>query len=154
MTRSSFVDSLVVKVACEPGVVLPAYATDGSSGMDLRAHIEQAVILQPQERCLVSTGLRMVIPQGYEAQIRSRSGLALQHGVVVLNSPGTIDASYRGIVKVLLWNSGQDAFVIEPSMRVAQCVFAQCAVARWEVVEDIETDTHRGAGGFGSTGLA
>ena len=132
---------------------LPQYATPQSAGMDLRANLAEPVVLQPMERTLIPTGLYMALPQGYEAQVRPRSGLALKHGVTVLNAPGTIDAGYRGEVCVILANFGQEPFTVEKGMRIAQIVVAP--VARAEVVEVEALDaTERGAGGFGSTGLS
>lgn len=130
---------------------LPAYATLLSAGVDLRAHLEQAIILQPMERLLVPTGLFIALPQGFEAQIRPRSGLAYKNGITVLNSPGTIDADYRGEIKVLLINLSQEAFEIKDGERVAQMVIAKHETAAWKEVESLE-ESERGAGGFGSTG--
>ena len=119
--------------------------------MDLRANIDAPVVLQPGERALIPTGIAMALPDGFEAQIRPRSGLAYKHGVTVLNSPGTIDADYRGDVGVLLINHGNEPFAVEDGMRVAQMVVAQYSQFQWEAVSDL-SDTDRGAGGFGSTG--
>jgi len=130
---------------------LPQFETTQSAGMDLRANIDAPVVLQPGDRTLIPTGIKMALPDGYEAQIRPRSGLAYKHGITVLNSPGTIDADYRGDVGVLLINHGQEAFTIEDGMRVAQMVVAQYSQFDWESVEDLD-ETARGAGGFGSTG--
>ena len=133
------------------GMQLPSYATTGSAGMDLTAALEEAFILEPGERTLISTGLSIALPLGYEAQIRPRSGLALKNGITVLNTPGTVDADYRGEIKVILANLGTEEFTIERGMRIAQMVIAQHAQVSWEVVESLE-ETERGAGGFGSTG--
>ena len=130
---------------------LPAYATAASAGCDLLAAIDAAVTLQPGARALIPTGLAIALPVGYEAQVRPRSGLALKQGVTVLNSPGTIDADYRGEIGVILVNLGQDAVTIERSMRIAQMVIARHDTASFVVVDDLDA-THRGAGGFGSTG--
>ena len=130
---------------------LPQFETTQSAGMDLRANIDVPVVLQPGDSTLIPTGIKMALPDGYEAQIRPRSGLAYKHGITVLNSPGTIDADYRGDVGVLLINHGQKAFTIEDGMRVAQMVVAQYSQFEWESVEDLD-ETARGAGGFGSTG--
>jgi dUTP pyrophosphatase len=119
--------------------------------MDLRANIDVPVVLQPGDRALIPTGIKMALPDGYEAQIRPRSGLAYKHGITVLNSPGTIDADYRGDVGVLLINHGREAFTVEDGMRVAQMVVAQYSQFEWESAEDLD-ETARGAGGFGSTG--
>ncbi len=130
---------------------LPVYATPDSSGMDLRANIDASITLQPLQRALVGTGLYMALPKGYEAQVRPRSGLALQHGLTVLNSPGTIDADYRGEIKVMLINLSEKSFVIEDGERIAQLVVAAHAQVIWAPVAALD-DTHRGQGGFGSTG--
>lgn len=130
---------------------LPQFETLQSAGMDLRANIDEDVVLQPGDRALIPTGIKMALPDGYEAQIRPRSGLAYKHGVTVLNSPGTIDADYRGDVGVLLINHGKEAFVVEDGMRVAQMVIAQYTQFDWNPVEDLN-ETSRGEGGFGSTG--
>lgn len=129
----------------------PAYATALAAGMDLRANIDNDIELKPLERTLVPTGLFMELPEGYEAQIRPRSGLAFKHGLTVLNSPGTIDADYRGEIKVLLVNLSNEPFVIKDGERIAQMVIAQHATIRWHIAETLE-DTERSAGGFGSTG--
>ena len=131
---------------------LPAYETALSAGMDLRAFTGGPVTLKPLERKLISTGLYMEIPAGYEAQVRPRSGLALKHGVTVLNSPGTIDADYRGEVGVILINLSSEPFVIEPGERICQMIFAKYEKAVLENVEFV-SDTVRGAGGFGHTGV-
>lgn len=140
-----------VKVVNASKEALPAYQTPLSAGMDLRANVAEPVVLQPGQRTLVPTGLRIELPVGYEAQIRPRSGLALKHGITVLNSPGTIDADYRGEIQVLLVNLSDQAFEIKQGERIAQMV-----VARHERVQWLETaelsDTERGAGGFGHTG--
>ena len=130
---------------------LPEYATSGAAGMDIRAHLTEAVTLQPLERRLIPTGLFLEIPLGYEVQIRPRSGLAYKHGITVLNSPGTIDSDYRGEVGVLLINLSSEPFVIENGERVAQMVVAAHEQASWKAVSEL-SDTDRGAGGFGSTG--
>jgi dUTP pyrophosphatase len=130
---------------------LPQLETPQSAGMDLRANIDAPVVLQPGERALIPTGIAMALPEGFEAQIRPRSGLAYKHGVTVLNSPGTIDADYRGDVGVLLINHGSEPFTVKDGMRVAQMVVAQYSQFQWEAGSDL-SDTDRGAGGFGSTG--
>lgn len=131
---------------------LPAYETIASAGVDLRANNSEPIILKPLERVLVKTGLFIEIPIGYEAQVRPRSGLALKKGVTVLNSPGTVDADYRGEIGVILINLSNENFVIEYGERIAQLVFAKVEQAEWLQVE-ILSDTDRGAGGFGSTGV-
>lgn len=131
---------------------LPQYETKQSAGLDLRANIADSIVLKPLERVLVKTGLFIALPTGYEAQVRPRSGLAYKKGITVLNSPGTIDADYRGEIGVLLVNLSNEDFVIEDGERVAQLVIAQYEQAAWEEVE-VLTETKRGAGGFGSTGV-
>ena len=140
-----------IKVHYSGKHALPQFETTQSAGMDLRANIDAPVVLQPGDRTLIPTGIKIALPEGYEAQIRPRSGLAYKHGITVLNSPGTIDADYRGDVGVLLINHGREAFTIEDGMRVAQMVVAQYSQFEWESVEDLD-ETARGAGGFGSTG--
>jgi dUTP pyrophosphatase len=130
---------------------LPAYETIGSAGLDIRAFIEESITLKPLERKLVKTGLFLEIPVGYEAQVRPRSGFALKNGVTVLNSPGTIDADYRGEVGVILINLSQENVEIHTGDRIAQLVFAKVEQAEWNEVETL-SETERGAGGFGSTG--
>ena len=130
---------------------LPAYATAHSAGVDLMAAITSDVILQPGQRSLIPTGFALALPVGYEAQIRPRSGLAYKNGITVLNSPGTIDADYRGEIKVLLINLGQEAFTITPQMRMAQMIIAPVSHVSFSVVESLD-DSSRGTGGFGSTG--
>ncbi len=130
---------------------LPQFETAQSAGMDLRANIDAPVVLQPGDRALIPTGIAMALPDGFEAQIRPRSGLAYKHGVTVLNSPGTIDADYRGDVGVLLINHGKEPFTVEDGMRVAQMVVAKYSQFEWNEVKDLSS-TDRGAGGFGSTG--
>ena len=131
---------------------LPEYATAQSAGLDLRANIEEAIVLNPMERKLVGTGLFMALPPGYEAQVRPRSGLALKHGITVLNSPGTIDADYRGELKVLLVNLSNEPFVFNEGERIAQLVIAKHEKAEFKLVEELD-DTERGAGGYGHTGV-
>ena len=130
---------------------LPQYATPLSAGLDLRANIDSPIVLGPMERCLVPTGLFMALPAGYEAQVRSRSGLALKKGITVLNSPGTIDADYRGEVCIILVNLSTEPFTIEDGERVAQMVIARHEQAEWEVT-DVLDETERGEGGFGHSG--
>lgn len=131
---------------------LPHYATTQSAGMDIRANLDQPIVLKPLQRCLVPTGLFMALPEGYEAQIRPRSGLALKKGVTVLNTPGTIDADYRGEVGIILINLSQEDFVIEDGERIAQMVIAKYEQAEWIAV-DVLDETERGAGGFGHSGV-
>lgn len=131
---------------------LPKYATTGSAGMDIRANIEQPIVLKPLERCLVPTGLHIALPEGYEAQIRPRSGLALKKGLTVLNSPGTIDVDFRGEIGVILINLSSEDFTINDGERIAQMVIAHYEQAEWEPVETLD-DTERGTGGFGHSGI-
>ena len=130
---------------------LPQYATHLSAGVDLRANLESPIILEPMQRRLVPTGLFIALPPGFEAQVRPRSGLALKHGLTVLNSPGTIDADYRGEVCVILANLSEEPFVINDGERIAQMVIARHEQAEWELVDQLD-ETERGAGGFGHTG--
>lgn len=130
---------------------LPSYATDASAGVDLRADITAPVVLKPLERTMVSTGLFIELPIGCEAQVRPRSGLAAKHGITVLNSPGTIDADYRGEIKVILVNLSNDTFTINDGERIAQMVIAKHEKATWIAAEEL-ADTQRGSGGFGHTG--
>ena len=132
--------------------VLPAYSTAQSAGMDIRANLEQPIVLKPFQRCLVPTGLYIALPDGYEAQIRPRSGLALKKGITVLNTPGTIDADYRGEIGIILINLSQDDFVIEDGERGAQMIIARYEQAEWVAV-DVLDETERGAGGFGHSGV-
>lgn len=137
------------------GLDLPAYATPQSAGLDLRAAVAEdaPVTLAPGQRALIPTGLAIALPEGYEAQVRPRSGLALKHGITCLNSPGTVDADYRGELQVLLINLGQEPFTIRRGERIAQMVIAPVTQAAWAVVDALP-ETARGAGGFGSTGKA
>ena len=131
---------------------LPAYATEQSAGMDLRANIDEPIVLKPMERRLIPTGLYIALPPGYEAQVRPRSGLALKHGITVLNTPGTIDADYRGEVGVLLVNLSAEPFTVNDGERIAQMVIARHETAEFELVETLD-ETERGAGGYGHTGV-
>lgn len=140
-----------VRIVNKSSFPLPQYATALSAGMDLKANIEEPVTLGMLERAMVPTGLFIELPEGYEAQIRPRSGLAAKHGISVTNSPGTIDADYRGEIKVLLVNLSKEPFIINPGERIAQMVIARHEKVEWEEVEVLD-ETERGAGGFGSTG--
>jgi dUTP pyrophosphatase len=131
---------------------LPYYATEKSAGMDIRANLDHPIVLKPMQRCLVPTGLFIALPDGYEAQIRPRSGLALKKGVTVLNTPGTIDADYRGEIGIILINLSQEDFVIEDGERIAQMIIARYEQAQWIPV-DVLDETERGAGGFGHSGV-
>ncbi len=146
-----------ITVALKPldhavGLKLPTYATTQSAGMDLTAALEEALELDSGERALIPTGLSIALPKGFEAQIRPRSGLAINHGVTVLNSPGTIDADYRGEIKVILINHGKEAFTIERGMRIAQMVVERYTHVNWKTVSELDENSERGEGGFGSTG--
>ncbi len=141
-----------VKVINQSKHALPAYETKASAGLDVRVNIDAPIELKPLERTLVKTGLFMEIPEGYECQVRSRSGLALKKGISVLNAPGTVDADYRGEVGVILINLSNETFVIEDGERIAQLVFAKVKQAKW-IEAEVLSDTERGTGGFGSTGV-
>ena len=143
---------LAVNIINQSQHPLPKYQTALSAGMDLHANLSEPVVLEPQARMLIPTGLFIELPEGYEAQVRPRSGLALKHGITVLNSPGTIDADYRGEIKVLLINHGQDPFTIQNGERIAQMVIAQHATVQWVETQSL-SNTERGEGGYGSTGL-
>ena len=143
-----------IEVLIEPegeGLQFPAYATEGAAGMDLRAAIHEDVVLKPGERALISAGFRMALPPGYEAQVRPRSGLALRHGVTLLNSPGTIDSDYRGTVAVILVNLGDEPFVIRRGERIAQMIVAPVTRVTLQPVDELR-ESARGDGGFGHTG--
>ena len=133
------------------GLPLPQYQTEGASGMDLLAACQTPVTLQPGDRALVPTGIIIALPQGFEAQIRPRSGLAIKHGITLLNTPGTIDSDYRGEIQIILINLAKEAFTVTRGMRIAQMVLAEVVKAKLEVVDNLD-GTRRGAGGFGHTG--
>jgi len=141
-----------VKIINRSKHALPGYETTGSAGMDVRANLSERVVLNPMERALIPTGLFLEIPEGSECQVRPRSGLAFKKGVTVLNTPGTIDADYRGEVGVILINLSNETFIVEDGERIAQLVFAAYKQAQW-VETTVLTETERGAGGFGSTGV-
>jgi dUTP pyrophosphatase len=143
---------MIVRVINKSRNTLPAYETAHAAGMDLRADLESTIVLKPMERKLIPTGLYIELPAGFEAQIRPRSGLAFKHGIGIVNSPGTIDADYRGEVKVLLINFGDQDFVINTGDRIAQMVIAKRETAIWNEVE-VLNETTRGAGGYGHTGI-
>ena len=151
MTTVDKLSMTTVKIVNKSGQPVPAYATPLSAGMDLRACLEAPVTLGPLERTLVPTGLYIALPAGFEAQVRPRSGLAAKHGITVLNTPGTIDADYRGEIKVILVNLSNTPFEIVPGERIAQLVVARHERVEWDEVEVLD-ETARGAGGFGSTG--
>ena len=140
-----------VKIINQSKHALPQYETKGSAGMDLRANLEASITIKPLERAMVATGLSIALPDGYEAQVRPRSGLAAKKGVTIINTPGTIDADYRGEIKVILVNLSNEDFVIKDGERVAQMVIARFDQISWEPTDSLE-ETERGTGGFGSTG--
>ena len=140
-----------IKVINKSAFELPQYATEHAAGLDVRANIEEAIVIKPLERTMVPTGLYVEIPEGYEIQVRPRSGLAAKHGLTCLNTPGTIDPDYRGEIKVILANVSNTEFKLEPGERIAQLVVAQFMRIDWEPTDTL-SDTDRGAGGFGSTG--
>ena len=145
-------DKIAVNIINNSANQLPTYETAGSAGMDLRASLEEPLVLQPLQRAMVPTGIRIALPEGYECQIRPRSGLAAKHGITVLNSPGTIDADYRGEIKVILVNLSSEPFTINPGERVCQMVISRYSCAEWVLVESLD-ETERGSGGFGHTGV-
>lgn len=142
---------MTVKIINKSNHPLPKYATLGAAGMDLRANLSESIILLQGERQLVSTGIQIEIPLGYEAQVRPRSGLALKHGIGIVNSPGTIDSDYRGEVKVLLINHGQESFEVKDGERIAQLVIAKHETITWEETKEL-SNSQRGTGGYGHTG--
>lgn len=144
-------NNIAIKIVNTSGHALPNYETIASAGMDLRAHLDAPVVLKPMERTIVKTGLFIELPIGYEAQVRPRSGLAIKKGISVLNSPGTIDADYRGEIGIILINLSNEDFTIENGERIAQMIIAKHERAEWQEVETL-SETSRGAGGFGSTG--
>ena len=145
-------DKVTVKIINKSNNPLPQYSTPYSAGMDLRANLEEAVTLQPLERKLIPTGLFIELPEGYECQIRPRSGLALKHGISVLNSPGTVDADYRGEIGVILVNLSNEPFTVNPGERICQMVVARHSTVEWECVEQL-AEIERSSGGFGHTGV-
>jgi dUTP pyrophosphatase len=147
-------DSISIDIQVMPeaeGLPLPRYETAHAAGMDLRAAVADEVVIAPGQRTLVTTGLRVAIPPGFEGQVRPRSGLAIRHGISLLNSPGTIDADFRGTIQVILANLGQEPFVVKRGDRIAQLVIAPVIRAEWQVRDDLDS-TERGEGGFGHTG--
>lgn len=145
-------NSLEVKIVNKSRHPLPGYATDGAAGMDVRAFVDSPVVIPPLGRALIPTGLYISLPQGFECQVRPRSGLAAKHGVTVANAPGTIDADYRGEIKVILVNLSSEPFTVEDGERIAQLVVARYERVEWHAVDSLDT-TERGEGGFGHTGL-
>lgn len=140
-----------VKIVNKSAYPLPEYATEHSAGMDLRADIKESITLEPQKRAMVPTGIYIELPEGFEAQIRPRSGLAAKHGISLVNTPGTIDADYRGEIKVIMVNLSDTPFVLNPGERIAQMVIARYERIKWNLVDEL-TESERGEGGFGSTG--
>ncbi len=145
-------EELEVLISRKDGAPLPEYATGSSSGMDLCALIDEPIILAPLDRIMVPTGISVAIPEGFEAEIRPRSGLAYKYGISLVNAPGTIDADYRGEIKILLINLGKEPFTVRNGDRIAQMVFRSVIIARWKSVAALP-DSMRGKGGFGSTGI-
>lgn len=145
-------EKITVNIINNSANPLPAYETSGSAGMDLRASLDQPMVLEPLQRAMVPTGIHIALPEGYECQIRPRSGLAAKYGITVLNSPGTIDADYRGEIKVILVNLSNEPFTINPGERVCQMVISRYSRAEWVEVETLD-ETERGSGGFGHTGV-
>ncbi|MDD5693764.1 MAG: dUTP diphosphatase [Bacteroidales bacterium] len=140
-----------IKIVNRSGHASPAYETPASAGMDLRAFLPQPVIIEPLDRVLIPTGLYIELPVGYEAQVRPRSGLAIRHGITVLNTPGTIDADYRGEIRVILINLSKEPFTVNHGDRIAQMIISTHETVEWNEVEELK-ETHRGSGGFGHTG--
>lgn len=146
------VELITIPTVADDRELLPVYSTKMASGADLRAHLDKPLLLQPNERALIPTGCRVAIPFGYEIQVRPRSGLALKQGITVLNTPGTIDADYRGEIGVIVINHGKEPFEIVPRMRIAQAVVAKVVIAAFEQRDELPS-TERGAGGFGHSGV-
>lgn len=145
-------EKVIVKIVRENDKIeLPKYETSGAAGLDVRANITEPIVLGSLERTLVPTGLKIAIPEGYEVQVRPRSGLALKHGITLLNTPGTIDSDYRGELKMIIANMSKDAYTINPGERIGQLVLNKVEQIEWKVVETLD-ETERGAGGFGHTG--
>ena len=144
-------DKIVVKVIKDEGVTLPKYETSGSAGMDVRANIKEPIVLGSLDRVLIPLGLRLEIPEGYEVQVRPRSGLALKHGIGMVNSIGTIDSDYRGEIGAIIVNLSKEPYTIQPQERIGQLVLNKVEQIEWEVVEKL-SESERGSGGFGSTG--
>lgn len=140
-----------VPVVIEKGVQLPQYESQGAAGLDVRANMEESIVLGSLERVLIPTGIKMAIPEGYEVQVRPRSGLALKHGITLLNTPGTIDSDYRGELKIIVVNVSKEAYTIEPQERIGQLVLNKVEQIEFEIVDSLE-ETERGEGGFGHTG--
>lgn len=144
-------EKVKVRIVREDGVEIPKYETSGAAGIDVRANIKEAAVLKSLDRTLIPTGIKMAIPEGYEVQVRPRSGLALKYGITMLNSPGTIDSDYRGEIKVIVVNLSKDDYTIEPQERIAQLVLNKVEQIDFEVVDNLD-ETTRGEGGFGHTG--
>ena len=144
-------DKIVVKVIKNEGVTLPKYETSGAAGMDVRANIKEPIVLGSLDRVLIPTGIKMAIPEGYEVQVRPRSGLALKHGISMANAVGTIDSDYRGEIGAIIVNLSKESYTIQPQERIGQLVLNKVEQIEWEVVEKL-SESERGSGGFGSTG--
>ncbi|MBI4372637.1 MAG: dUTP diphosphatase [Candidatus Omnitrophica bacterium] len=150
--RSETAQILIKRLPHHTGLELPAYSSEGASGMDLAAAVQGDIVLKPGDRALIPTGIAISLPLGYEAQIRPRSGLALKHGIGLLNSPGTIDSDYRGEIQVIVINLGKESFAIKRGLRIAQMIIAQHVTASFKVVNELDV-TIRNTGGFGHTGV-
>ncbi len=150
--KAETAEILVKRLSHHDGLPLPIYSSEGASGMDLAAAVQEDILLHSGERALIPTGIAISLPQGFEAQIRPRSGLALKHGIGLLNSPGTIDSDYRGEIQVIVINLGQEPFVIKRGLRIAQMIIAKYVTANFKVIDELDV-TLRNAGGFGHTGL-
>jgi dUTP pyrophosphatase len=146
------IDEILIPTVAHDEAALPVYSSSEASGADLKAHISEPITIAPGKTALIPTGIKVAIPFGYEIQVRPRSGLALKHGVTVLNTPGTIDADYRGEIGVILINHGKDNFIVTPGMRIAQAVVAKVSFGKFVQFEELAT-TARGTGGYGSTGM-
>lgn len=144
-------EKVVVKIVTENGVEIPRYMTEGAAGMDVKAHIEEPIVLKTLERVLVPTGIKMEIPLGYEVQVRPRSGLAIKHGITLVNTPGTIDSDYRGEIKIIMINLSNEEYTINPGERIGQFVLQKVYQMEFEQVESL-SETERAEGGFGHTG--
>ncbi|EHH68479.1 dUTP diphosphatase [Gluconobacter morbifer] len=149
--NTNLIDVRIMRLPHAEGLPLPAYATAGAAGFDFLAAVDAPVAIAPGERALIPTGLCVALPADYELQVRPRSGLALKHGITLPNTPGTIDEDYRGEIRIIVMNAGQDAFMVERGTRIAQGVFAPVSRLRWQEVSSLD-ETVRGTGGFGSTG--
>ena len=144
-------EKVKVKIVREAGVELPKYETEGSAGLDVRASIKEPIEIKSLERVLIPTGIRIAVPAGYEVQVRPRSGLALKHGITLLNTPGTVDSDYRGELKIIVANLSKETYIVNPEERIAQLILNKVEQMEWAVVDSLD-ETERGIGGFGHTG--